>query len=321
VDAEAERLLDELTEAVAPEGAATDGAETAAEGIAETVAPTWSDFAAGWDQGIYQDPILCGVLAGLVLGMLGVFIVLRRAVFVTATISQAAGLGVALSFYCAIHLGFGVPPVLGALAVALLATGALALPAERWRLPRESLLGFAFLAASAGAILVGDRISQEAHDISAILFGTAVLVRKLDLILVGVIGAAVTLVTIVSYRGLVFVGFDRVGAEVHGLPVRRLELLLWLLVAVEVSVTTRAIGALPVFAFAVLPAIAALAMVERLRWALVIAAMIGAVAGALGYLLAFFGALPVGASQAAVCTLAAVVGLALARLRSRRAHS
>ena len=308
----------EITRSGLTENGGHLGVPASTETTPGQVAPSWSDFTAGWHQGIYQDPILCGAWAGLTLGMLGVFIVLRRAVFVTAAISQSAGLGVALAFYCAIHLGFAVPPVAGALALALLAAGALALPVEKWQLPRESLLGFAFVAASAGAILVGDRISQESHDISAILFGTAVLVRELDLILVGVVGLAVVLATIVAYRGLVFVGFDRVGAEVHGLPVRRLELLFWILLAVQVSVTTRAIGALPVFAFAVLPAMAALALVERLRWALVIAAAIGTAAGALGYLLAFFGELPVGASQATVCVLALVVALAATRLRRYR---
>ena len=280
--------------------------------------PSWDDFVAGWDQGIYQDPILCGVLAGLVLGLLGVFIVLRRAVFVTAAVSQAAGLGVALAFYAAIHLGFSVPPVLGAALLSLLAASILVLPASRWRLPRESLLGFAFIACSAGAVLVGDRIAQEAHDISAILFGTAVLVRKVDLYLVAGVGAMIATMALILNRGFVFTGFDPQGARVQGLPVRTLELSLWAMVAIEVSVTTRALGALPVFAFAVLPAMAALALAARVRWALLIAALVGGTAGGLGYLLAFFAELPVGASQTALCALALVLTLPIARLLRTR---
>ena len=44
--------------------------------------PTWHDFVDNWS--LYRDPVLCGVTAGAVLGVLGVFVVLRRAVFVTA---------------------------------------------------------------------------------------------------------------------------------------------------------------------------------------------------------------------------------------------
>jgi zinc transport system permease protein len=54
------------------------------------------------------------VLAGAGLSALGVFVVLRRAVFVTATLSTAAGLGVVFSFFLEIHHGLELPPVVGA---------------------------------------------------------------------------------------------------------------------------------------------------------------------------------------------------------------
>ena len=259
--------------------------------------------------------MLCGVLAGLVLGLLGVFIVLRRAVFVTAAVSQSAGLGVAIAFLLDIHAGVTVPPVVTAFAFALVATGLLSVDSERLRLPREAVLGFAYVAASASAVLVGDRISQEAHDVAAILFGTAVLVRPLDVWMVGCSGLFVLGAVVWCYRGLVFAGFDPEGARVQRLPVRSLELLLWFLVALEVSVATRAIGALPVFAFAVLPAMAALALLERLRYALVAAALVGGAAGGGGYLLAFFMEFPVGACQAALATLAFAAAALVARVR------
>lgn len=280
--------------------------------------PTAADFALGWQQGIYQDPVYTGILAGLALGVLGVFVVLRRAVFVTAAVSQAAALGVALAFFCEIHLALHVPPVLTALILALLTTSVLALPVERLRLTREAALGLAFVTASAAAVLIGDRIAQEAHDISAILFGTAVLVRPEDLRLVAVVGALVIAAVIVTYRGLEFAGFDAEGARVHKLPVRSLDLLLWALVAVEVSVATRALGALPVFAFAVVPAMAALSLVRRLPSALLLAASFGALSGGLGYLFAFFLAFPVGASQATVAVAFLIVCWPLALLLRRR---
>ncbi len=290
----------------------------AAHELQEQAGPSWHDFAQGWQRGIYQDPVWCGAVAGLVLGFLGVFIVLRRAVFVTAAVSQAAGLGVALAFYLTIHHALAVPPVLAALVLGVIATVSLALPVHTLRLPRESALGLSFIAASALAVLVGDRITQEAHDVTDILFGTAVLVRRSDLWLVSGVGGAVTLVVTVCYRGLVFAGFDPEGARVQQLPVRGLNLLFWALVAVEVSVTTRALGALPVFAFAVIPAVAALPLVRRLPYALLMAALIGGGSGALGYLFAFFFQFPVGASQATVAVAILVASLPFTALRRRR---
>jgi zinc transport system permease protein len=286
--------------------------------LKEQAGPSWADFAQGWQQGIYKDPVWCGAVAGIVLGFLGVFIVLRRAVFVTAVVSQAAGLGVALSFYLAIHHGLQVPPILAALVFGVIATLSLALPVHKLRLPHETALGMSFIGASAVAVLVGDRITQEAHDITDILFGSAVLVRPTDLVALAVVGGMIALVVTVCYRGLVFAGFDPEGAKVQKLPVRGLNLLLWALVAVEVSVATRALGAMPVFAFAVIPAITALPLARRLPYALLGAALIGGASGAFGYLFAFFFQFPVGASQATVALGILALSLPWAALKKGR---
>lgn len=292
-------------------GAATLGAPSPRPGHEEH--PTWHDFASSWD--LYRDPVACGVVAGAVLGMLGVFVVLRRAVFVTAAVSQSAALGVALAFLLGIYLGFTPPPVLCAFLLAWGATGVLALRSPSKRLPREAVVGLLYVGASALAVLVGDRIAQEAEDITAILFGTAVLVRPQDLLAVLGISTLVALALAALYRGLVFAGFDPDGARIQGLPVARIELLLWTLVALEVSVTTRAIGALPVFAFSVLPAMAALRFSNRLSHALLLAGLCGALSGGLGYLSAFMLRFPVGAAEACVAALLFSLAVVLARAR------
>jgi zinc transport system permease protein len=271
-----------------------------------------SQFIDNW--GLYGDPVLCGVLAGVGLGGLGIFVVLRRAVFVTAALSQAAALGVALAFYAQIHLSLEVPPVLGALLASILAT-LLCAARPLLRVARETLVGFVFVGASALAVLLGDRIAQEAHDIASILFGTAVLVRPLDLAFVSA-GTALSLLAVFFMgRGLTFAGFDPEGARVQGLPVRAIEITFWVLFAFQVSVTTRALGALPVFGFSVLPAAAGLMLASRLRTALGIAIVMGGVSAGLGYLFAFLLELPVGASQTATAALFLLISAAIARLR------
>ena len=262
--------------------------------------PTWAELVEGWQLGIYQDPILCGLIAGLALGYLGVFVVLRRMVFITAAVSQAAGVGVALAFFVQIHLGLSVSPVLSAIGMALLFTFVFSLPVERLPISREALLGVAYISAWSMSVMLGDRISQEAHDISSILFGTAVLVRREDLHAVLLVSLGALLLHAVAHRGMAFALFDPEGARVQRLPVRLLDLASWVCIALVVSVTTRALGVLPVFAFAVLPATAGLLAFGRLRWVLAAASALGAAAGAGGYVVAFFLNLPVGACQAAL---------------------
>lgn len=278
-------------------------------------APSWGAFAAGWE--IFRDPLLCGVAAGAVLGFLGVFIVLRRMVFVSAGVTQSAGLGVALALYADIHFGFHVDPLYGAAALALLATLAVSLDTRPLRVPREAVLGLAFALGGGGAVLIGDRLSHEAHEIESILFGSAVLVRPFDLQMVLVSAVLVLVVHGWCLRGLLFASFDPDAARVQGLPVRVLDGVLFLSVGLTVGVSARALGALPVFAFSVLPATTALVLGVRLPWAFAVAALLGALSGAAGYIVAFFYRFPVGASQTVVAAAFMAAALLVVVLRRR----
>ena len=90
-----------------------------------------------------------------------------------------------------------------------------------------------------------------------------------------------------------------------------------------VGVSARALGALPVFAFSTLSAIAALMLDLRLPWTFLLATLAGALSGLGGYLFAYFYNFPVGGSQTVFAGLLVLVAL-LARgargLVTRGAH-
>jgi zinc transport system permease protein len=270
--------------------------------------PTWADFVDAWE--LFRDPLLAGLIAGALLGGLGIYVVLRRMVFVSAALTQAAGLGVALSFFTAIHLGVHIDPILGAIAISLAASLLFVADPSRLGLTRESVLGLAFAVTSGAAVVVGSKISQEAHDIQAILLGTAVLVGPEDLRALVWTAVGVGAIHLWWGRGLVFASFDETAARVQGLPTRLLGAVVLLSIGVSVGVASRALGALPVFALTTLPALAALATGARLHLAFVLAIAAGAIAGVAGYMVAFFLEWPVGASQALVAGALALLSLA-----------
>ncbi len=279
---------------------------------------------------LFRDAILCGLFAGLLLGFLGVYVVLRRMVFASAAISQGAAMGVALSFFLEIHFSFGehtarhiegveaqtslasvlFDPILWAVLCALGTTLALISDPQRLRLTRESVLGLVYLLTGAGAVILGSKITQEAHDINTILFGSAVVVREIDLIMVGAAFVVIVLLQLVLLRATIFASFDPSGARVARLPVGALNVVLFVSLGVAVALCTRALGALPVFGFSVLPAMTALAMSQRLGWVFALAAVIGGACGVLGYGVAFVLELPVGATQTA--TMVALLLMVLA---------
>ena len=278
--------------------------------------PTLSDFFAGWE--LFGTPALAGLVAGLLLGALGVYIVVRRMVFLSAALSQSAGLGVALAFWVEVELlddhAHRLPTVFAT--IATIATALLLFFGRSSGGRRDGLLGLAYLVGAAGTLAIGTRIVAEVHDIQTLLFGSAVVVLPEQLHGLLALAALVLAVHAWWMRGFVQASLDRDGARVRGVPVLALDVVLLVSLALSISYATRVLGALPVFAFSVLPALAALRSAANVHRALLGAAALGGLCGFLGDVVAFRYALPVGASQALVCA-AAVVAAELVRVLRR----
>jgi zinc transport system permease protein len=264
---------------------------------------------------LWRNAMAAAVVAAALCGYLGVFIVLRRMAFVSAALSQVSGLGVALSFFVGSYLGVDphseqvpwyISPLFLALVLSCVAAALFAARGRRRRANPETLVALAYLAASAAVVLVlaSPRIVQEAHEVGELLFGSAVAVREQNLAALAVAALLVAVVHAVLFKDFVYVSFDGETAATVGYPVGRLDVALNLTVAVAVAMATRALGTLPVFAFLVLPAGAALLAARRLRTAAALAVGIAIVSAVLGYYLSFVYQLPTGPTMAALCALA-----------------
>jgi zinc transport system permease protein len=311
--------LSDISAALAADSAgsgAGSGAEphTGTAGPVDTldVEPSWNDFWDGWP--MYREAVYSGAIAGLSLGFLSVYVVLRRMVFVSAAVTQAAGLGVAASFYVGIHLGVQINPAWGATMLSLMTAVALAGDPKRFGLSREMLLGIVFSFTSSAAVLIGSRIPQETGDIQAILFGNAVVVSPEDMQRLLWTSMGLVALQVWWFKGFAFASFDPVSARVQGLPVRLLDMILLLSVGVMVGEVARALGAMPAFAMSTLPGMAALLIVRGpLPVTFALASVFGAMSGVGGYLLAYKKQFSVGPAQT-VTAVTIVVIAALVRI-------
>ena len=279
----------------------------------------FADFWAGRE--LWREPMIAGVLAGAILGYIGVFIVLKRMVFVSAALSEISGVGVAFAFYVGAVAGIDphshgdipipLDPTWFSLAFACLAAGLYSLRPGHRKLTTETIVGLGYIISSALvlAILNSPRIAQEAHAVGDILFGNAVTVPRSQIAALAVAAISVVIVHVLFFKELVFVSYDPETALVQGIGVLRYELVLNLATAVVISVATRAVGALPVFAFTVIPAAAALMLTERLRNTILLAVAIGIVAAAAGYYMSWIEQLPTGATMVVVAALFLIPGL------------
>lgn len=258
-----------------------------------------------WDaRFLWGEPMLASVLAAALLGYLGFFVVLRRMAFMSAALSQVSGLGVAVAFWVGSLMNVEphspTPAVLSpsTFAFAFAALGAMAMAAtpRTRRVTPESLVALLYLGASAGVmvVLASPRIAQEAHEVGDLLFGNAVVVRHEDVIELAVVALLTFGLHGLFFKEFLFASFDPDTAKVFGVPVKRMELLLLASLALCIAVATRALGALPVFGFLVLPAGAAMLLSERLRPVLTLSVVIAVLSAAAGYYVSWTLSLPTG---------------------------
>lgn len=267
---------------------------------------------------IWQVPLAASLVAGALLGALGVYVVLRRTVFVSAALTQLSTLGMVAALLVEERLHIDTEHAWKQMAVAVLFSVAGALVLGAWRsrrLPAEASVGAGWVVASALVVLGTSRLVHASHDLAGMVFGNAVSVTDGELAtLVGVFGVAAAL-HLLFEKELVFSSFDPESARAYGVRVGLWDTVLFASVGVAIPPAARVLGALPVFALLSLPAVGALLAGVRLRSSFALAGAAGAAAAAGGYLISWFAETPTGATMVVAAALLAAPGLVLRAVR------
>jgi ABC-type Mn2+/Zn2+ transport system permease subunit len=264
-----------------------------------------------WQSGLMRRAFAEAVMAGLVCGALGCFLLVRRLTFLGESISHTVVLGGALS------LALGVPLGLAGVLIAVATAGLTGAIASDRRFSPDTATGVLLPSLfAAGIVLLA--LSGEARHVEDLLFGAILGVGAADLALAGALVAATALTLGLAGKELELAAFDRLTARAIGLRVRVLDGLLLGLVAVTVVVGLRAVGALLLAGLLLGPPLAG-RLLCRTFWPMVaVAATVASASGVIGLYMSWH--LEVGAGPAIVLVITVgVAGAAAARraLRSR----
>ena len=210
---------------------------------------------------LFREALYGALVIALACSVLGVYVVLRRIVFVGAALAQLSSAGIALALWIS---GLGVAAGIAGhpVALSLLATlgGALFFSAGgtgRGRVPPDATIGVTYaVAAAAGILLVAKAATGEAHDI--FLQGNILGITRRDTVVLLAVSLPVLLVHFVFYKEFLFVSFDRETARTLGFRVNAWNLLLYLTLGLVIAFAMQFAGVMLVFNFLVLPAVTGL---------------------------------------------------------------
>lgn len=256
--------------------------------------------------------LLAGVGIALLAGPLGAFVVWRRLAIFGEALAHSALLGVILAYLLELE------PTIGLLVFAtLLATALWALEEQRL-LPTDTILStlaHGALAAGLVALSLADWIRI---DLLAYLFGDILAVSQTDLLVLGALILLVGAALLRHWRGLVSLTIEPDLAQVEGVAVRRLRLLLDIMIAGAIAVGMKLVGLVLVVSLLVVPAAAARPWSRTPHGMAALAALAGALATSLGLVLSVLVDLPTGPAIVLVAVLGFAASVLLAGLREHR---
>ncbi len=267
---------------------------------------------------LLRNSVYTSVLIGLACPLVGVFLVVRRLVFMGVALPQISSTGVAIALSLPLWLGFrpmGHPSesahalaFVGSITLSLAAILVLAFLERRGRGQPEGRLGTAYVVAAALSILLLAKNPYGEMGWLDMLKGEVITISNFDLALTAGTLALVLAALGFFYKELLLVSFDRVTAITLRKNVVFWDLLLYLLIGMTVSMAVLSVGPLIAFGFLLIPALTAHLFSRNMRQFTTLASLIGGVAAFLGFWVAYRWDLPVGPTD--VVLLGVIYGLA-----------
>jgi manganese/iron transport system permease protein len=248
--------------------------------------------------------LLLGVLAGVV----GVFVVLRRLAFVSDALTHTIFPGVVIAHLLDRSL------LLGALGFGVLTAVLLTGITSSRRVGADAALAILLTSFFSLGVMLVSRTRTYTADLTVFLFGRVLAVDRVDLLQTLALAAVVGGTLWALRKELVLRAFDPDGAAAMGYRTAVLDLVLNLVIALVVVAAVKAVGTVLVVALIVVPAAAARLLADRVATTAVLAGALGALGGWLGLAASYEVSVDHGVRLAAGATIVVVlvVGFALA---------
>ena len=273
---------------------------------------------------LLRNSVYTSVLIGFACPLVGVFLVLRRLVFMGVALPQISSTGVAVALSVPMWLGATQPgqaahsehllAFIGSTVFSLAAILILAFLERRGRGHPEGRLGAAYAVAAALSILLLSKNRYAEIGWLDLLKGEIITISNFDLAL-----TAATLVVVLAVLGLfqkelLLVSFDRAMAATLGKKVWFWDVLLYLLIGLTVSMAVLSVGPLISFGFLLIPALTAHLFAKNMRQFSILASLIGGASAFIGFWIAFQWDCPIGPTDVVLLGVIYAVAFILKKL-------
>lgn len=265
--------------------------------------------------GIFREPFMltalsAGLITGLACAYMGVFMILKRIVFMGVALAEVSALGIALGLFA------GADPFACASALAIIGVVIFwAVHTER-SVSREAFIGFVYVfCASLAVLLIAKNPAAESHGVN-LVSGNLLYTTWNDMSVLAVVVTTVAVLHLAFFKKFIFISFDKDTALTLGLKANALDLLLYMTIGLVISAATKVCGVLFVFASLLIPAMTGLALAGGVRFIFIIACLVSSACVAGGLVFSYMLDLPTSPIIAVLYGLVFLLAVATKRRRA-----
>ena len=260
-----------------------------------------------------QRALLAAFVVGLCAPLVGIFLVQRRLSLMGDGLGHVALTGVALGFLLQTN------PVMTAVIVASIGAIAVELIRAYGKTSGDVALAILFYGGIAGGVLLIGLSSKKSNaNLLSYLFGSLTTVSKVDIGIILALAVVIFFATLALRKPLFALCHDSEFAQVSGIPVKWLSMVLAVMTAVTVTIAMRVVGLLLVSALMIIPVATAQQLSKSFRGTRIIAAFVGSVTAISGVITSFYLDLAPGALIVMLVILGFIVSIFVSSLRRRR---
>ncbi len=238
------------------------------------------------------------IICSIFLAYIGLWIVFKNIDYVPLSLSQISSLGIVVYF-----IVNAISPYFFSIVLTLIFSIYFAYPKEK----KNYSVVFSYLFSSSLTLFLGNYVRHDIVDINSILFGNAILIESEQVYVTLIVSVFILLIHLIYYKKFLYVSFDPISAKVSGVNVFKIDLILFFTIGMLISVSTKSIGMLPVFAFTIIPPLTALIFAKSMRFVIFLSIIISVLASFVGYYISFTKDTPLGATITLILSIIFII--------------
>ncbi|MCL2890795.1 MAG: metal ABC transporter permease [Methanomassiliicoccaceae archaeon] len=262
---------------------------------------------------LIQNMFIATVIACILCGVVGTFVVVNRMVSITGGIAHTTFGGVGFAYFAmSVLLVSWMTPMWGALIFGVAAALILSLTVHMKKVRQDSMIGVLWaVGMAAGVIFMSmmDRTVVTPLSYEAILFGDVLFVGSSTLHVMALISAVILIITALLYREFQILTFDGANANLLGVNVPVMNTILYVIIAVACVMVANIVGIILIIALMTIPAAMANMFIKNLKDTMIFASVISSILAVLGLFVAIAYDTPPGATAVLIIGFAFIAAL------------